>query len=166
MNLSIKRNQAWLTGIAVLAFILCAVWAVRSASRGSALSTIPAYYDRPPAELPSVLNPKLFADVATRRSYEAASSNARLFSQLPCYCYCDRTSGHKSLLSCFADAHGSQCSICRREAAFSATAAKRGLPAQAIRQEIIRGLWTGAQEEIEATPAPRAGLAVVSPTLR
>lgn len=40
-----------------------------------------------------------------RRAYRAAQRIPGLFDKLFCYCYCDRTFGHKSLLSCYATTH-------------------------------------------------------------
>lgn len=138
-----------LMAIAAVVLVVCTIWALRSVSRTAMLAKVPAYYEQPPGDLPAVLGPQWFTDSETRASYEAASSNRPLFSQLPCYCYCDRSAGHKSLLSCFTDAHGSQCSICRREALFAASESRRGRSAARIRDEIIRGLWTQYDESLD-----------------
>ena len=44
---------------------------------------------------------------AVRRAYQAARDLPDLFDKLFCYCYCDRSFGHKSLLSCYATKHAS-----------------------------------------------------------
>lgn len=42
----------------------------------------------------------------TARAYQIANEIPDLLDQLYCYCGCDRSLGHKSLLSCFTDDHG------------------------------------------------------------
>ena len=42
----------------------------------------------------------------TARAYQIANEIPDILDQLYCYCQCDRSLGHKSLLSCFTDDHG------------------------------------------------------------
>lgn len=42
----------------------------------------------------------------TARAYQIANDIPDVLDQLYCYCGCDRSLGHKSLLSCFTDDHG------------------------------------------------------------
>ncbi len=42
---------------------------------------------------------------AVRRAYQVAREIPDLLDKLFCYCYCGRTFGHKSLLSCYASTH-------------------------------------------------------------
>ncbi|HBK81812.1 MAG TPA: hypothetical protein DDZ83_19440 [Nitrospinae bacterium] len=51
-----------------------------------------------------VLSPLNYRD-SVRRAYQAARETPSLFDKLFCYCYCDRSFGHKSLLSCYATTH-------------------------------------------------------------
>ena len=62
-----------------------------------------------------VLNPLMFIGTA-RQAYIVAQQNPGLLAQLWCYCGCDRTSGHRSLLDCYRDYHGANCAICSGEA--------------------------------------------------
>lgn len=141
-----KRQAAAASALAVVAAVLI-IAGLRSA-QDSTRSATPPYYREVPANLPPVLESKKFSDAETRASYKAASEHSALFAQLPCYCYCERTNGHKSLLSCFADTHGTECSICRREALFAASEVKRGKTVVQIRDEIIRGLWSKADADV------------------
>jgi len=69
---------------------------------------IPAYFssvgDAKP--FPAVLDPRQFSDPAVVKAYSYARENPELFSQQPCFCYCDAGNGHRSLLDCFATDHG------------------------------------------------------------
>jgi len=56
--------------------------------------------------LPAVLDPKQFSDPPVVRAYSYAKEIPEIFSQQPCYCYCDAGNGHRSLLDCFATDHG------------------------------------------------------------
>ena len=71
-------------------------------------------------------------------AYQAAKEIPQTLAQLPCYCHCDRSFGHKSLLTCFASDHGENCGICIGEALMAYNLQKRGgLNASQIREKII-----------------------------
>ena len=61
--------------------------------------------------------------------------------QQPCYCYCDRNAGHKSLLDCYVSEHGSECDICQREAVLAYQLTQKGKTPAQIRAAIIHGDW-------------------------
>jgi hypothetical protein len=82
-----------------------------------------------------VLNPESFPSPA-REAYRAARDNAALFAQLHCYCGCDRTSGHKSLLDCFRDHHGASCETCVGEAMDAQRMAAQGSPLEQIKEAL------------------------------
>jgi Protein of unknown function with PCYCGC motif len=71
-----------------------------------------------------------------REAYEAAERNPALLSQLHCYCGCDKSLGHKNLLDCFRDAHGSTCAICTGEARDGEQMANRGVAVEQIRDAL------------------------------
>jgi hypothetical protein len=50
------------------------------------------------------LDPALFVGKA-RAAHAAAREIPDVLDRLYCYCECDRSMGHKSLLSCFTDGH-------------------------------------------------------------
>jgi hypothetical protein len=56
--------------------------------------------------LPAVLNPNQFSDPSVVKAYRYAKEIPEIFSQQPCYCHCDNSNGHRSLLDCFATNHG------------------------------------------------------------
>jgi Protein of unknown function with PCYCGC motif len=98
-----------------------------------------AYAPKPP--YPVTLDPKQFPDALNRNVYALAAEVKPVLYQQPCYCYCDRHAGHKSLLDCFASEHGSQCDICQKEAVLSYQLTKKGKTPAQIRAAIIRGDW-------------------------
>lgn len=102
-------------------------------------SHVPAHYDDAPSlsSLGPTLSPEQFSGV-TRAAYEAARKIPQTIAQLPCYCHCDQSLGHKSLHSCFEDDHAAHCAVCANEAltAYRLQTEQRLAPAQ-IRELII-----------------------------
>jgi len=100
---------------------------------------IPPYYENPDEvkDLPTVLDPNQFKDENIRKAYKIAQDHPRLFLQLPCACGCDRTDGHKSLLSCYTDKHGEYCGVCQQEAMLAGELFAKGTPVKEIRAKII-----------------------------
>jgi hypothetical protein len=62
-----------------------------------------------------VLRPESFFGRA-KLGYEAAQKAPEICAKLFCYCGCDMTDNHSSLLDCFTSDHGVDCSICQEEA--------------------------------------------------
>jgi hypothetical protein len=87
------------------------------------------------AQLRITLDPQGFQGTA-RQAYEVAERDPALLAQLHCYCGCDKTLGHKSLLDCFRDTHGSTCAICCGEAIDAEAMAGRGMPIEQIRDTL------------------------------
>jgi hypothetical protein len=111
---------------------------------GSADLGIPSYHAyslKPP--YPATLDPKQFADALNRNVYGLAAKIKPVLYQQPCYCYCDRHAGHKSLLDCFGSTHGSECDICQKEAVLSYQLTQKGKTPAQIRAAIVRGDWRG-----------------------
>ena len=83
----------------------------------SGAETIPAYFKVAPSKssLAPTLDPEKFTG-PTRDAYRAVKQIPVTIAQLPCYCYCDRGHGHKSLYSCFEDDHAAHCATCVNEA--------------------------------------------------
>ena len=87
------------------------------------------------ARLRVTLDPNNFqGDV--REAYEIAERDPKLLAQLHCYCGCDKTDGHKNLLDCYRDTHGSRCAICIGEAHDAESMAGRGMPVEQIRDAL------------------------------
>ena len=106
---------------------------------------VPAYNSAPPAKgviLPHILAGNEIANFqypVTKKAYLAAARVPAVLHQLPCYCYCDRNHGHKSLHTCFESEHGANCSTCMKEAFFAEQETKKGKTPAQIRAEIIHG---------------------------
>jgi len=81
------------------------------------------------------LDPKNFQG-PVREAYEVAERNPALLAQLHCYCGCDKAEGHKNLLDCYRDTHGSTCAICVGEARDAEAMANRGVPVEQIRDAL------------------------------
>ena len=111
----------------------------RSTTTNSAASRVPAHFEdvRSLSDLPPTLPPERFFGSA-RQAYQVAKEIPQTLAQLPCYCYCDESFGHKSLHSCYETDHSSQCAVCVSEAllAYRLQKEQRLNPAQ-IRERII-----------------------------
>ncbi|HYO63063.1 MAG TPA: CYCXC family (seleno)protein [Pyrinomonadaceae bacterium] len=93
-----------------------------------------------PASLKSLaptLSPERFTG-RQRLAYQAVKEIPETIAQLPCYCYCDKGFGHKSLHGCFIDDHAAHCAVCVDEAlvAYQMQKQQNLTPAQ-IRERII-----------------------------
>jgi hypothetical protein len=86
--------------------------------------------------LPPTLLPEQFIG-PTREAYRAAQEIPETLAQLPCYCHCDMSMGHKSLHSCYEDTHASQCAVCVSEALVAYNLQKSGMTPAQIRERII-----------------------------
>ncbi len=109
---------------------------------GPADQGVPSYHAyalKPP--IPATMDPKLFPDALNRNVYALAAKIKPVLYQQPCYCYCDRNAGHKSLLDCYASEHGSQCDICQREAILAYQLSQKGKTPAQIRAAVIHGDW-------------------------
>jgi hypothetical protein len=89
----------------------------------------------PGARLRLTLDPNNFQGTV-REAYEVAEKDPALLAQLHCYCGCDVTDGHKNLLDCFRDTHGSTCAICCGEARDAESMASRGMAIEQIRDAL------------------------------
>jgi len=109
----------------------------------------PAFNPEPPpkgTELPPILGKgQLWGNndqyPFQSHAYELAAKIPNIIYQQPCYCYCDRGMGHKSLHSCFEGTHGAQCSTCMKELYYSYQMTKQHKTAAQIRKGIIAGEW-------------------------
>jgi hypothetical protein len=108
---------------------------------------VPTYHDKAPKKtekLPPIL-PKdqlwgpSFKYPVQKQGYLLAAKIDNVLYQLPCYCHCDRSIGHKSLRSCFEDTHGAACGTCMQEVFYAYQEKKKGKTVAQIRQGIIRG---------------------------
>lgn len=141
-------------------FLLLLLAAVTLASCGSGNPTeaqtgtpaneppVPAHYntEAEAQPLPATMSAKLFSDPKLARIYEIAERIPAILAQQPCYCYCDRGHGHRSLLDCQRDNHSAGCAVCRKEVLLSDRMSRMGMNAKEIRASIVRGDWKQVAE--------------------
>jgi hypothetical protein len=125
---------------------------------GGALEEVPAFHSKAPTgPLPAILAPSLFPDTMTANAYAVAARIRKTLYQLPCYCHCDRSQGHGSLVDCFASRHGSGCNICKSEALYAFEQLRKGRTPAQIRDGIIHGDWQNVDlAKYRSAPLPPA----------
>src|ERR1700676_1560088 len=99
-----------------------AIAAPHAASRQaqSAEEPVPAFHNEASkGQLPETLDPAQFTNVVVQNAYNLAARVKKILYQQPCYCHCDRSQGHGSLLDCFAGKHASEGGLCNSEALYS-----------------------------------------------
>jgi len=109
---------------------------------GPADEGIPSYHAyalKPP--FPATMDPKQFPDALNRNLYALAAKIRPVLFQQPCYCYCDRHEGHKSLLDCYVTRHGAECDICQKEAVLAYQLTQKGKTPAQIRAAIVQDDW-------------------------
>jgi hypothetical protein len=91
-------------------------------------------------ETKPVLSPARFTG-KTASSYKVAQENPELMDHMYCFCYCKKTIGHKSLLSCFTDKHASNCTICQDQAFYAKILHDKSMDFGQVRKEVDRKFW-------------------------
>lgn len=82
------------------------------------------------------------ADMAEH--YRYAGAHAQEYMQIPCYCGCDHSLGHRYLTDCFVtpaaawDAHAAGCAVCTLEATQVRLQLDSGVPIADVRASIIK----------------------------
>jgi hypothetical protein len=141
---------------AILSIVAIGIVIAPRAASHQAQSTeepVPAFHsEAATGKLPETLNPSQFSNVVVQNVYALAARVKKVLYQQPCYCHCDRSQGHKSLLDCFASTHGSECGVCMREAVYSYEQTKKGKTAAQIREGIERGEWQQVDMSKYQTP--------------
>jgi Protein of unknown function with PCYCGC motif len=149
-------------------FLLCAVlpalalvlaFVPQRADSGSpqnpGVDPMPAFHSQPSeGPLPSTMSPEFFTDPVIRNAYALAARVKKTLYQQPCYCYCDRSQGHGSLLDCFVSKHGAGCGTCIREALYTYEQSRKGRSAAQIREGIERGEWQAVDLSKYQKPIP------------
>jgi len=111
-------------------------------SAGNPAEPIPAFHAQPPTgDLPPTMEPSIYSEKVVFNAYVVAGRVRKVLYQQPCYCHCDRSSGHSSLLDCFVGRHGSGCDVCQKEAFYAYEQTRRGKTPGQIRDGIIHGEW-------------------------
>jgi hypothetical protein len=92
---------------------------------------------RPGITAAAVQPPGRYADdPRIAQVYAEVAQIAAVADGLYCHCDCSKHSGHRSLLTCFEDDHGSGCDICLGEAHLAYTMTQQGASLEQIRTAI------------------------------
>jgi hypothetical protein len=134
--------------------MVSAPWLQSEADQG-----VPHFNAAPPAAgaaLPAILTKdELWGSNAQfsyqTHAYELAAKIPKVLYQQPCYCYCDRSMGHKSLHNCFSGTHGAECGTCLKELYYTYSMYKQHKTARQIRAGIIKGEWKQIDLETAAS---------------
>jgi hypothetical protein len=150
--------------ILMIVALALAVIPQQASSRSAGSSTqdinpepVPAFHNTVPAgQLPATLSPSLFTDPIAQNAYSIAAHIKKILYQQPCYCHCDRSQGHGSLLDCYVSKHAAVCGICEREDFYAYEQSHNGKTGAQIREGIERGDWQGVDmtKYLIAMPAP------------
>jgi hypothetical protein len=141
--------------IALAAVLALAAMPPHAAPRPQSEEPVPAFHSAPPSgELPSTMNPLLFPDTLVENAYIVAARIKKTLYQQPCYCHCDQSQGHGSLLDCFVSRHGAGCNVCMAEGFYAYEQSKKGKSAAAIRDGIVKGEWQKVDLNKYQSPLP------------
>lgn len=129
----------------------------QSTAQSQTEEPVPAFHSQAPqGTLPATMNPDLFSDPVVQNAYQVAAKIKRTLYQQPCYCHCDRSQSHTSLLDCFASKHGAGCNICIYEDFYSYEQSRKGKTAAQIRAGIMKGEWQSVDASKYQSPlSPR-----------
>ena len=117
--------------------------------------TVPAFHNSvPTGPLPATMDPALFNDPLAQNAYSLAARVKKILYQQPCYCHCDQSRGHGSLLDCYVSKHAAVCGVCEREDFYAYEQSHKGKTAAQIREGIERGDWQGVDITKYQSPLP------------
>lgn len=134
-----------------------AILAPRAASHLAQVTDepVPAFHNEAPqGQLAATESPTQFSDIVVQNAYILAARVKKILYQQPCYCHCDRSQGHKSLLDCFASKHGAGCGTCIYEDFYTYEQLGKGKTASQIRAAIIKGEWKSVDAAKYQQPLP------------
>jgi hypothetical protein len=133
---SLIKVGLWLGGFLLAAFVAFALLkssgSIYSLEGTDLLDAAGKYIRR---ETKSTLSSALFVG-KTASAYRLAQEIPDVLDHLYCYCHCDKSIGHVSLLSCFTDTHAANCGVCQNEAFDAAAMLKKGSTLPEIRRQI------------------------------
>ena len=111
------------------------------------------------AERRLVLDPSLFSDTRrfeteVRPAYEVARKYPQTLDRLHCFCECQESMKfrHKTLLTCFTDAHAAGCGICLREALLAGELKEKGVPDDQIENAVESAFRTDGHRPTHGHP--------------
>jgi uncharacterized protein with PCYCGC motif len=138
-----------------LAFVPVTATSGSSQEAAAEDNSIPAYHAQAPkGELPETLKPENFPEPLVKNAYAIAARIKKTLYQQPCYCHCDRSKGHTSLLDCFVSEHGSGCGTCIYEDFYAYEQLHKDKTAAQIREGIIKGEWKSVDAAKYQRPLP------------
>lgn len=158
-----SRTKSLVGGVVLATVALGVALVPQQASSRSAVSVpqdataepVPAFHNSVPAgQLPATMDPSLFTDPLAQNAYRLAARIKKVLYQQPCYCHCDRSQGHGSLLDCFVSKHAAACGICEREDFYAYEQIHQGKTGAQIREGIERGDWQGVDVKKYESPLP------------
>jgi|GEM_PF-930543 hypothetical protein len=103
----------------------------------------------PNGELPAVLDPNKYSG-QVKAGYAACKEVPEICDRLFCYCGCDLTDCHGSLLDCFTNDHGEDCHICQEEAIIALKLHKKGKTLSDIQKEVDKKFEKEYPFEVES----------------
>jgi hypothetical protein len=129
------KGRLWVLGGLSLAGLLVVLLFTAGpfGSRSPTSTDPPSAYVR--RETKATLSPALFVG-RTAAAYRIAAEIPDVLDHLYCYCHCDKSIGHRSLLSCFTDTHAANCGVCQEEAFDAAEMLKKGYGIPDIKRRI------------------------------
>jgi hypothetical protein len=89
-------------------------------------------------KLAPVLNASQFVGEAAI-GYASAKMIPEICAKLFCYCGCDITDNHNSLLDCYTSMHGVDCHICQEEASLALRLHRDGVSMEEIQRRVDEG---------------------------
>jgi hypothetical protein len=121
----------------------------KSPTQPTSLTTESAGTKPPPGK--KVLSPsKFFGESVV--GYAAAEKCPEIIAKLFCYCGCDYSEQHTSLLDCFTCDHGADCPICRDEALMALQMKSEGKSLHEIQMAVDRK-FSAERGTLPTTPA-------------
>jgi hypothetical protein len=148
--------------MAGIGLVLCLAIALTAAPRHSAprepaqnQEPVPAFHEEAPkGQLPPTVNPLSFPNLLVQNAYIVAARVKKTLYREPCYCHCDQSQGHGSLLDCFVSQHGAGCNICMAEDFYTYEQLKKDKTAAQIREGIMQGEWQKVDLKKYQSPLP------------
>ena len=137
-----KNNQNLWLGVVTVLIVAGIGWALFRPAGQQPVEETPANAARthPQQAIDSTggetLDPALFTEAKTKDSYAAAKEIPDVLKELPCFCGCMLSHGHKNNLFCFMDEHGSACVICQDIALDARTMRRNGASVSEIQDNI------------------------------
>jgi hypothetical protein len=128
------------TVVAGMALLAIPRGAASRAAQGN--EPAPAYHSQvPQGALPQTMDPASFNNPLVQNAYAVAAKVKRVLYQQPCFCHCDRSIGHESLLDCYVGKHAAVCDVCMKEALYAYEQTLKKKTATQIRDGILHGEW-------------------------